>query len=57
MSDGYAKVLREDADRFVLAVAVVAEHEGRSPAEVALEAMQNALARLTETGALGGDDE
>ena len=54
---GYDNVLREDADRFVMTVAVIAEAEGRTPAEVATEAMSDALARLTEIGALGGDDE
>lgn len=47
-------MLREDADRFVATVAAVAEREGREPAEVAREALEHALARLTEPGELGG---
>ncbi len=54
---GYEKVLREDADNFALTVAVYAEAAGRAPVDVAREAIQHALARLTERGALGGDDE
>lgn len=52
----YAKLLRDDADRFAMTVAVVAEADERPPADVAEEALRDALARLTETGALGPDE-
>lgn len=55
--EDYAKVLRDDADRFVTTVAVVAEREGRLAGEVAQEALRDASARLVEQGVLGGDDE
>lgn len=55
MATGYDHLLREDADHFVMTVAVAAEAAGRSPFEVAVEALKDALARLTETGQLGDD--
>lgn len=45
--------LRRAADEFVLVVAVVADENGAQPYEVAREAISDALARLTEVGALG----
>lgn len=51
------KLLRDDADAFALTVAVVAAEVGRPPAEVAQEALSDALARLTETGVLGSTIE
>ena len=53
----YADVLREDADRFVTTVAVVAEDAGRSALDVAVEAMADALARLQESGVLSKDHD
>lgn len=50
-------LLRRDAENFALVVAVVAEELGRDPAELAREALRDALARLTETGALGSAEE
>ena len=62
MSDdltGFDRVLREDADRFTMTVCVYAAASGRTPYEVAHEALGDALARLTEDGSLGTavDDE
>lgn len=53
----YDDVLREDADRFVTTIAVVAEDAGRSPLDVAVEAMADALARLQESGVLGSEPD
>lgn len=48
----FDKVLRDAADDFLIVVAVCAEDQGRPPAELCIEAIQDAQARLTESGAL-----
>jgi hypothetical protein len=53
----YAKVLREDADQFVMTAAVVADEMGRPFAVLALEALSDAVARLNELGMLNSPDE
>jgi hypothetical protein len=53
----YAKVLREDADQFVMTAAVVAGEVGRPFAVLALEALSDAVARLNERGMLNPEDE
>lgn len=51
--DGYARELRRTADEFTMTVAVIAEREGRDARELAIEALNDAAARLNETGVLG----
>jgi len=53
MSNALERLLRTDADNFVLTVAVYADETGEAPAEIALRALADALARQTESGALG----
>jgi hypothetical protein len=53
----YAKVIREDADQFVMTAAVVAGEVGRPFAVLALEALSDAVARLNERGMLNPEDE
>lgn len=57
MSDHYERLLRKDADNFVLTVAVVADATGRTPHDVAHEAIGDALARLHEQGAFDPDGD
>lgn len=54
--DGKEKLealMRSDAENFVMVVSVYTDEFGGNPNEVALTALKDALARLTESGALG----
>jgi hypothetical protein len=59
--EAYERLLRVDAEKFALTVAVYAWSVGRDPRIVALDELTNALARLSEAGVLGSavndDDE
>jgi hypothetical protein len=53
----YESELRRTADEFTMTVLVIAEHNDSSPLAVAVEALRDSLARLSETGVIGGDEE
>lgn len=50
--ESYRRVVRQAADEFVMAGAVVADREERDADAFALEALSDAIARLMETGVL-----
>lgn len=52
----YESELRRTADEFMQTVAVVAEAQEVDPKILAFVSLTDAIARLNETGVLGGED-
>jgi hypothetical protein len=53
----YESELRRTADEFTMTALVLAAHNDSSPLAVVVEAIRDSLARLSETGVIGGDEE